>query len=149
LRLPVRQPRPEDEDLPAFQPPETSRPLATEQLRSKVQQKLIHKDVISGKAQMELIEDGGRILFSDTGMEVENFGHEVYTIREGDPLSATVHIRRKLEYQRGEWQIRIETDSKLTADANNFHLSNHLEGHEKGNRVFAKSWTAIFPRDYV
>jgi putative CocE/NonD family hydrolase len=149
LHLPIRRPRPEDENLAAFQPPETSRPLATEQLRSGEDQKWIRKDVISSEIRMELISDDGCILLCDNGMEAEDFGHEVYSIHEGDPLSAAVHIRRKLEYRRGDWQVRIETDSKMTADADSFHLSNHLEGYEKGNRVFAKSWTTTIPRDYV
>jgi hypothetical protein len=149
LRLPVRAPRAEDEALPAFQPPETSRPLATEQLRTGEQRKLIQKDVVSGEMRMELIGDEGRLLFRDTGVEVEDFGHEIYSIREGDPLSAAVHIRRRLVYRRKEWDARIETESKMTADATHFHLSNHLVAFERGNRVFTKSWTMAISRDHV
>jgi hypothetical protein len=149
LCLPVRVPRAEDEALSVFQPPETSQPLATEQLRAGQQRKFIHKDVIGGEMRMELIDDDGRLLFRATGVEVEDFGHEIYSIRDGDPLSAAVHIRRRLAYRRGEWDVRIETESKMTADATHFHLGNHLEAFERGNRVFTKSWTTTIPRDHV
>jgi hypothetical protein len=113
------------------------------------QRKTVSKDIISGEVRMELIGDDGRLLLQDTGMEVEDFGHEIYTLREGDPLSAAVHIRRRLAYCRDEWDVRIETESKMTADAHHFHLSNHLEAYEAGHRVFAKSWTTTIPRDHV
>lgn len=149
LRLPVRTPRPEDEELPAFLPPETSPPLATEPLRTGEQRKVIYKDVVGGETRLELIGDEGRLLFTGSGIEVEDFGHEIYSIREGDPLSAAVHIRRKLAYRREAWDVRIETESKMTADATHFHLSNHLEAYERDNRVFTKSWITTIPRDHV
>jgi hypothetical protein len=105
--------------------------------------------MVHGVTEFELIEDNGRIRFPDTGMITEDWGHETLTIRDGDPLSITNRVQRSLVYERDDWCIRIETDSKLTADADNFYVTCLLEGYEGDSRVFAKNQDFTIPRDLI
>jgi hypothetical protein len=82
-------------------------------------------------------------------MITEDLGHETLTIRDGDPLSIVNQVQRTLVYERDEWRIRIDTDSKLPADVDNFHVTCLLEGFESDSRVFAKTWTFTIPRDLI
>jgi len=149
LRLPKRLPQPADSQLPTFGPAEVSPPLPVEVLRSGSRQQHIQRDIIHDRVEFQIVNDSGRIRFSQTGMETEASSVETYTIDEGEPLSATVHIRHHLGYRRDAWGVRVETDSKMTADATHFHLSNLLEAYEGDTRVFSKAWATAILRDHV
>ena len=96
-----------------------------------------------------LVGDNGRIRITDTGMITEDLGHETLSIRDGDPLSIVNRVQRTLVYERVDWRIRIDTDSKITADSANFYATFMLEGFEGHTRVFVKTWEFIIPRDLI
>ncbi|MCB9419876.1 MAG: CocE/NonD family hydrolase [Ardenticatenaceae bacterium] len=149
LRLPVRQPQEADAALRSFLPPEVSPPLPIETLRTELRKQFVQRDIVNGMTEMVLDGDNGRIRFTDTGMITEDTGHETLTIHDGDPLSIVNQVQRTLRYEREDWRIRIDTDSKLTADADNFHVTCLLEGYENETRVFAKTWDFTIPRDLI
>jgi uncharacterized protein len=149
LRLPVRSPQPLDDQLRPFPPPKFAPHLATETLRPASRRRTIEHDVIGDWHTLTLVGDYGRIRYSDNGLEVDHQVTERYTIRGDDPLSAAVHIERQKSFRRGDWQVRIETRSQMTADATHFHLTNHLDAYEGNGRIFTKSWSKTIPRDAV
>ncbi len=149
LHLPVRHPSPEDESLSPFEPAEVSPPLAVEILRPPSRQLRQQQDVIDGMTTVTLRKDSGRIRFSDTGLEEESDSVETYAIREGHPLSAAIHIRHTVEYQRDDWQVRLETDSEMRSDAAHFYITNRLDAYEGEAHVFENTWTSKIPRDHV
>lgn len=149
LRLPVRLPVAADAALPDFPRSETAAPLATEQLRTGFARKTITHDLVDGWTELRLEDDGGQLHYTGSGMSVDDGVTEVYRVRDGDPLSLQVKIERRLELQRGEWGVRLETVSVMTADATHFHLSHHLDAYEANTRVFTRSSTRVIPRDMV
>jgi uncharacterized protein len=149
LRLPLRSPQKSDDQLRPFPPPEFAPPLATETLRPASRRRHIEHDVIDDWYTLTLVGDYGRIRYSDNGLEVDSQVTERYTIRGHDPLSAAVHIDHQKSFRRGDWQVRIETSSRMTADATHFHLSNNLDAYEGNGRIFTKSWSKAIPRDGV
>jgi uncharacterized protein len=149
LRLPVRSPQPIDDRLRPFPPPAFAPPLATETLRPASRRRIIEHDVIGDWHTLTLVGDYGRIRYNDNGLEVDHQVTERYTIRGDDPLSAAVHIERQKSFRRGDWQVRIETRSQMTADATHFHLTNHLDAYEGNGRIFTKSWSKTIARDNV
>ena len=50
---------------------------------------------------------------------------------------------------RGDWQTRSEVTSRMTCDAETFHVESTLEVQENGEVIFARSWDFDFPRDNV
>jgi hypothetical protein len=149
LSLPVRRPSPVDAHLPEFLPPEVAPPIAREQLRTGKNQKTLTHDLIGGYTELCIEYDEGRLRYTSSGMEVDDYVREVYRIKDGDPLSLVVAISRKLELQRGTWRIRIETTSKMTADMTHFHVSNQLDAYEGDARVFTTASTKAIPRAFV
>lgn len=149
LRLPVRDPQPDDDALRPFPSAESSPPLAMETLRTPATRKSLRHDLIDGVTEYLIEDDAGRSRHVGSGMETDDRLMERYTVRDGAPLSLQVHIERTLELQRDEWRIRVETLSTMTADATHFHVSNHLDAYEGDVRVFTRSRELAIPRHLV
>jgi hypothetical protein len=149
LTLPVRPPRPEDADLPAFEPPEGAEPLRADMLRPASRRRLVKHDVVVNQYQIEDFNDMGRRRLHSNGLEYESTRTDTYTINEGDPLSAQVHCRREIVIERGDWRTRVHTSSVLTSDADRFVVTNALETFEGDQLVFGKTWEFRVSRDGV
>jgi hypothetical protein len=149
LRLPVRATQASDEALPSFEPAEISPPLATERVRPSRRVHTIEHDHVDGWTTMVQVNDEGRLRFLDNGLETAHRSVETFKVREGDPLSTSERIQSVVEFARDDWQVRVETDSLMTADATHFHLSNHMDAYEGDARVFTNTWTMAIPRNNV
>lgn len=149
LRLPVRPPRQEDVDLRPFPPPETASPLPVERLRKETREQTVQRDLIAGVTEFRLIEDNGRVRFLDNGLEKESRSAQTFTVHDDDPLSARQEIRWELTLHRGEWHVRVETETTLSGDAAHFYVTSRVDGYEGQTRVFTKSWTEKIGRDLL
>jgi putative CocE/NonD family hydrolase len=149
LRLPLRSPQDSDRDLPEFPEPEISTPLALETLRPPRREHAVTRDQVDGWITLEQVNDEGKTRFLDNGLETAYCSTETFRVREGDPLSVDQHFVTVTELQREEWHVRVETDSRMTADARHFHLVNRMDAYEGGVRVFSKTWTKAIPRNHV
>jgi putative CocE/NonD family hydrolase len=149
VSLPVRPPRGQDASLPEFEEPETSALLANVMLRSPAITRNLERETISGRYRLVDHRDSGRRRLLESGLEFGSTGKNIYAIKEGDPLSASIRCERRLDLARGGWSIRIETASWMTADPESFHVTNVLDAYEGDTRVFNKAWTFSVPRDMV
>jgi putative CocE/NonD family hydrolase len=149
LALPVRPPLPSDSALPAFEPPEISTPLGIETLRAPSRQRNIERDLLTGRVRLTDRIDEGCTRLTANGLEVDSLHTDTFTIVEGQPLSAEARSELVMGYRRGEWSVRIETASRMTADAATFRVTNVLDGYEGETRVFSKTWDCTVPRDGV
>jgi hypothetical protein len=138
-----------DRRLPDFPLAEISQPLAVARTRTSRRVHTVTHDHVDGWVTMTLVNDEGRLRFLDSGLETDHCSTETFKVREGDPLSVSQHFHTVIEFERGDWRVRVETDSLMTADATHFHLSNHMDAWEGDVRVFTKSWTKAIPRDHV
>jgi hypothetical protein len=151
LRLPIRHAAPatRHSPLPDFPPPETAAPIPLEQLRTPFSRKTITHDQIGGWTELRFEDDGGRLRYTGSGMEVDDRATEVTTVRDGDPLSLRVEIERRVELQRGAWRVWVQSRCAMTADATHFHLSHTLDAYEGDTRVFSRSSDKAIPRNLV
>lgn len=149
LILPLRLPGKFDESLAEFDDPEGAPPLECEVLRPETSQRTISYEETSGRLRMTDCIDEGRQRISPNGLEYDSVITNIFSIVEGQPLSAQVQCERKIEICRGEWQTRIQTYSLMTSDAEFFHLTNTLDAYEQNVRVFTRSWTKKIPRNWV
>lgn len=149
LSLPVRPPRPEDANLQPFPSPETAPPLAIEQLREATRRQTVQRDAVEGVTRFRLAVDGGHIRHMDNDLEQSSHNEQIFTVRDGDPLATRQEIRREATLRRGDWRVRVETQSTLSSDATHFYVTNRVEGYEDHTRVFTKSWTEKIARDLV
>jgi uncharacterized protein len=150
LELPERPPRPEDERLPAFGEPEHAPPIEVETVGAGSAGRFIRRDLATGLVEQVFDWDlGGALRFIPMNLVSEDTSHTVYSIREGDPLSASVRFRATSGASRGDWRTRAEVASTMTSDANFFHVTTALDAYEGETRIFARTWSFRFPRDQV
>ncbi len=149
LTLPERPPRPEDSEVPEFAPPETAPPPEARVIAPAVGSRRLERDLASGETRMRLVEDGGVVHIAAIDLELAEGMTCDYTIHEGDPLSAEAAWHWWSRRKRGDWDIEIETRTRLSASAEDFFVDTEVEASEAGEAVFTRAWRERLPRDGV
>jgi hypothetical protein len=149
LELPLRTPRAEDEALAPFAPPETAPPLPVEELVPARPQHVVTRDEVAGTTSFLMSRRFVGARRFPSGLEYHDDDPITFTIADGDPLSARVECRRRIEVRRGDaWRTRIDMLATMTADADDFHVASVLEAHEGDVRVHVRTASASIPRDH-
>jgi putative CocE/NonD family hydrolase len=149
LRLPVRAAH--EEPAPAaFGAPEWSKPLEVETIEPGRTRREHHHDPASGRHEIEFDWDvGGHRRLVAAGTEMLDTNVTTYRITDGDPTSAEVEVRCTTGLGRGEWQTRVETESRMTSTATEFAVSQRMDAFEGDTRIYSRIWEMAFPRDGV
>jgi len=148
LELPLRAPRPEDEELRPFPTPEGAKPLAKTYHRPANGRRWIERDVGSGLATYHIEEDMGRFTIDHIGLETDFVQREAYRIREEDPLSAEVEIAYSIAIGRGDWQTRTETRTLMRADRTHFLIEAELKAYEGDRQLLVRRWNERIAREF-
>jgi predicted acyl esterase len=100
------------------------------------------------------IQDSGCVKMPEFG-ELSGIYHgswnkNTFKIKPGDPLSAFNENLWTYEMGREEdgWNIKMESQSTLTADANKFYLVHHLKAFEENEKVFDNKWQYEIERTF-
>ena len=149
LTLPERPPRLDDASLPPFEAPEAAPPLEVKLLRTGGVELTKQADASSGELRITLRGDQGRHLLVASGIEYESYSTTTWQVSEGQPLSASVLCAQTIGIAQGAMRTRVETLSTLSADAEQFYVTNTLDAFEGETRVFAKAWDFSVARDLV
>ena len=156
LALPVREPRPEDRGIRAFDEPEAA-PAATRHIALRPPRfvRSFERDLTTNETTYRLFSEGGD-LDSGAVMHVDainmDLGHTVerrFTIGETDPLSARAEIVEKLMMRRADWIVRVEVMTRMSADAAAFRVVARLRAMEGDDEVFRRDWDERIPRDLL
>jgi hypothetical protein len=126
LDLPQRPPNVADVRLSPFPEPETASPEKPT---------VFHRDGVR-------IERIDRI-----GLELGTQYKTQYHIEENDPLSAVAELSNIQTLSRNEWQIRVETQLRLSSTGGAFLLQGSLRAFEGTNEVHRREWDRSIPRD--
>lgn len=144
LRLPVRAPRDIDGEEPPFvledRPPAPPRELEP--------RPHVTHDWITGRSELHSWS-AREVTSLPGGLEMAESRLDVFSIVEGEPLSAEVRCERSSELSRGSWRVRVRTVSTMTADAVTFRVTNALDAFEGVTRVATRRWCHETPRDHV
>jgi hypothetical protein len=152
LELPVRRLGVDDDDAPAhFAEPESAHHPEIEVLDSpSAGSREIRHDVASGVTE---IVDAPTLFppvrLRASGLEYREAHRDSWRIIDGRPRSAETGSDRLITIGRGDWQIRIESKSTVSATTEEFHVTDTLEAYEHEQRVFAKTWHLTVGRDHV
>lgn len=149
LRLPARAPRPTADARVAFAEPETAPPLDVEMLRARAPQLRTAHDAIAGRTELLMARDFNGAQRLPSGLEYHDEDPVVFSIVDGDPLSARVECRRRITVRRPDWETRIEVIAVMTADADRYHVSSTLDVYEGDTRVHSAAHAAAIPRDHT
>ena len=127
LDLPQRSPNAADARLSAFPEPETAPPEKPAIIR----------------------RDGVRIERIDRiGLESGTQDKTEYHVEDNDPLSAVAELHTQT-LSRDNWQIRVETQLRMSATANAFLLQGSLRASEGANEVCHRDWDRTIARDFL
>jgi putative CocE/NonD family hydrolase len=150
LELPVRPPRSEDKHLPAFREPEHSPPLEVEEQDPGPMAHTQRRDLATGLVEKVFDWDlGGSLRLVAADLETSDASHCVYSIVDGNPLSAEVRFRASSGMGRGDWSMLSEVASSMASDHETFRVETQLEVTENGERIFSRDWSFSIPRDNV
>ncbi len=149
LRFSVRHPKEIDANIPAFDQPEQSESIPSKELRPRIRQREIIRDIGAGKQELHDCTDSGCTHLLDRDLEMYGRHEERYTIYRNDPLSAQIVCEQNMGLRREGWDIRIETYSSMSADAEQFYVVNMLDAYEGKTRLFTKTWHTTIPRHLV
>jgi hypothetical protein len=83
------------------------------------------------------------------GLELGTLDKYEYRVEENDPLSAVTELRHIQTMSRNEWQIRIETQLRLSCTGNAFLLQGSLRAWEGANEVCHRGWDRTVVRDFL
>jgi len=149
LVLPVREPRPEDAQLARFGEPEMTAPLTTTLLEPRRYAWNVHRDLARDVSTLEIVKNEGSHRFDATDLEVSTCTTEYYTYEANDFDSLRGETRTLRAWRRGDWSVRTEARTVLTADASAFRIVAELDAYEDDRRVFCESWDERIPRDLL
>lgn len=84
-----------------------------------------------------------------TGAVYRQAGIDIYTIREGEPLSASVRREREVSSESDVtgWSVRVS--SEMTCDEADFRITEAYSATEDGVTVFQSERSYRIPRDLV
>jgi hypothetical protein len=155
LDLPARPPRPEDARLRPFEAAEAAPGTAQKKLLHLVMRRTLETDLASNETTFTLRGDGGELGGASLARIEEidlDLGYTLlkrHRINESDPLSAQSELAQTTRLQRGDWQVRIECRTRLTATLEAFQFTGDLEAFE-GDVPFARrEWNLTIPRQLV
>ena len=99
-----------------------------------------------GACVLETFDDFGASRDLEHGLETGSHVAQHYSIHPDDPLSARHEARWRYEFRRGDWSVRIDSESVMTADAGAFHLCREVIAREGDTIVIARRWEEDVPR---
>jgi putative CocE/NonD family hydrolase len=125
LDLPVRSAGAKDDALRPLPRPETATP---EQLTT----------IRPGVVRIDRI-----------GLELHSEGKSTMDIKDDDPLSAVWEVQRTETKQRGDWQVRLQTQMRMSCTREAFLLRTAVHAWEGNKQVGYREWDCSIPRDLM
>ncbi|AJW77904.1 hypothetical protein [Clavibacter michiganensis] len=93
---------------------------------SGLPERSVSHDVATGEWTLDVDPGyGGSRIYPD-GLVFTESSRETYRITEGDPTSAVAESRWAIGLEKPGWRARLETTSRVTADAGAFRVVNTL-----------------------
>ena len=156
LSLPVRTFVAADDALPGFAPAEASLASSTHTpLDPPSFKRVIERDLVSNEVVYRLVDEGGDlgtaavVRIDEIDLELGHTVERQFRIDEQDPLSACTELSERMLMRRGDWEIRVEARTRLSATREHFVLQAWLTAQEGEAEVFAREWEERIERDLV
>lgn len=144
LELPTRAAGKRDALPSALGPPPATGGAVGESTR------VLEADGARGRRTLRVDRTRGRRPASPTGtLEIEGRQSDLFSIVDGDPLSAEVECERRMGMLRDGWSAHVETQSRMSADAGEFVLEHRIDAYENGELVYTRERGVRIPRDCV
>ncbi|WP_242612923.1 CocE/NonD family hydrolase [Janibacter limosus] len=155
LRVPVRPPRPQDDErIAPFAEPDMAPDLETTTLEPSEHDWRVTRDLATDVSTLEIVNDQGAFRIEETGIVIRRSTTEWYSFRWDDVTSVRGETRTVRRIERDDWRTEVVTSTVLTCTEDDFIIRADLDAYElddvRGHRrVHAESWDRTIPRDLV
>ena len=136
LALPVRRPR--DTDLRDLGAPEIAPPTDVTVLDPGEERWEVVRDLAADVSRLEVVKDDGVRRIEEIDLEVGRSARETYGYARRDVTSVVGEVTAVRTFRREGWDVRTETFTRLTCDAEAFHLHATLDAYEDGERIHSQ-----------
>jgi uncharacterized protein len=134
---------------PVFLPAEAATPVQQTALSEPYNKRELTRDQATGEVRLRIEDDFGRSTIVEHGMTSWARGRESYSIFPDDPLSARQECHWTEERSRGDWKVRTETQSAMTASKGYWHVTGSLEAFENDKLILTRTWDKKVKRKLV
>ena len=148
IDVPVRKTR-RGEKPPVFAPAESAAPVDLITVNKPWHKREVTMDQRTGETRMAIVDDFGRTTIAEHGLTTWSCGRENYSILPHDPLSAKQECHWSMETSRGDWKVRTETYSSMTATKTHWHVKGRLEAYEGEKLILTREWNRKVKRRLV
>ncbi|MBP7574007.1 MAG: CocE/NonD family hydrolase [Rhodoferax sp.] len=148
IDVPVRKTR-RGEKPPVFAPAESAAPVDLITVDKPWHKREVTMDQRTGETRMAIVDDFGRTTIAEHGLTTWSCGRENYSILPHDPLSAKQECHWSMETSRGDWKVRTETYSNMTATKTHWHVKGRLEAYEGEKLILTREWDQKVKRRLV
>jgi putative CocE/NonD family hydrolase len=152
LDLPVRPPRDADADLAPFPDPERGPEPSHTPLEMTEPQRTIETDLTTDETIYTVVGDSGDFggaavaRIDDIDLTLGYSMEKIFRIGQHDPLTASATMDQTTTFERGDWFVRIECLTALTADAEHFYVYATQRAFEGDTEVDHREWNEKIPR---
>jgi len=150
--LPVRPASQHDARLPAFAPPMAADVPARMGPRRPPLKRKIEIDLATNETIFTLAREGEEIgeapltCLEDIDLGLGYAGRRRYRIVETDPLSAETELEQSARLVRGDWSVRLDIHTRLTATKETFEFQSEVEASLSDEPLATRSWKLSIPR---
>lgn len=148
IDLPIRPTRRNEQPV-TFAPAESAPAVKMTTLDKPWNKREVTVDQRTGEQRMSIVDDFGRHRIEEHGLITWSCGRENYRILPHDPLSARQECHWSMETSRGDWKVRTETYSAMTASPTHWHVTGRLEAYEGDTQVLVREWNQKIKRRLV
>lgn len=131
-----------------FPKAETASPLAKTVLREGGRTRQVIKSLTQGEWVLDDFSDEGLRRLDHNGIVYGTKNHNVWRIRENDPLSAETESNWEVDLSDADISVHIKTQSHMRCDADNFYLINSLQAYENDEEIYRNRWEKTIPRHF-
>ena len=152
LDLPERPPRDADAALRPFEPPERGPAPEITALRHVPLRRAVERDLTTATTTYTVSGDAGDFggaavaRIEDIDLTVGYTLRKRYTTHEYDPEATATVIEQTTLHERGDWSVRLECRTELTADGDVFRLRARLAAYDGDAPFVTREWHEEIPR---
>ncbi|MBX3570506.1 MAG: hypothetical protein KF914_20770, partial [Rhizobiaceae bacterium] len=89
---------------------------------------------------VEVVRNLGAVELGDVSLELRALGSESYVMPWHEPGQAHSEAKRLAAMRRGDWDLRIETHSRVGFDGPDYRFSARIEAFESDRKIFERQW---------
>lgn len=155
LALPVRKPRSDDAELPAFAEPETAQDVPVTSVAPGSFHRTMSRDKVTGEVTSLMTGEGGFFGIEGTyridpiGTEISHTMEKRMAIHDDDPLCASMQYDQTIGMKRGDWEIRVAMNCRQWSTATHFIHEVSVDAWFGDAMISSRNWVKEIERDLV